>query len=292
MTSNDRRTVELCVAAFAHPRTPGRIATLVKAGGFAALEKNYAELPAAVRADVAAEAERLFASGVKAAVFGVKPYPGTLADLRTSIPILFYRGNPELLQTPGIGMCGSRSASETGLRAAAACGDEVARAGFAVVSGYAKGVDMATHLAALRRGGRTVVVLAEGIERFRVKREIPRELFTDENVLVVSQFAPRQPWSAGAAMTRNHTIFGMAQALVVVEAGDKGGTLAAGTSALSAGRPVLVLHFNGSTPVGNRMLIEMGGRPVGSAEELHREILALQKAAKSMSSQMTMFDNA
>ena len=76
-------------------------------------------------------------------------------------------------------------------------------------------------------------------------------------------------------MARNHLIFGLGRALVVIEAGEKGGTLAAGRDALKRGRPVFVLNFDDKTPPGNRLLIDAGARPVSSRHELGRALDAL-----------------
>lgn len=202
-------------------------------------------------------------------------YPDSLVVKgRPVVPTLFCLGNLRLLTAAGAGMCGSRKATELGLRAARACGEEVSLRGLVVVSGYAKGVDTQTHLAALEHGGATVIVLAEGINRFRVKREFT-DSYDPRRVLVVSQFHPAQPWASYAAMARNHLIFGLGRALIVIEAGDKGGTLAAGRDALKRGRPVFVLNFDEQTPLGNRMLIDAGARPVRSRHELGTALDAL-----------------
>jgi DNA processing protein len=108
-----------------------------------------------------------------------------------------------------------------------------------------------------------VIVLAEGIDHFPIKRDFVSH-FDPERVLVVSQFHPQQPWAAYGAIARNHLIFGLGKALVVIEAGEQGGTLAAGREALQRGRPVFVLDFGDETPIGNRILVEAGGRPITS----------------------------
>jgi DNA processing protein len=190
-----------------------------------------------------------------------------LSEIRNAPPALFYMGPPELLNAPGIGMCGSRNVTEEGLNAAAACGEVAARQGLTVVSGYARGVDMATHVSALAAEGTTVIVLPEGITRFRVKRGAFADVWDPERALVVSQFSPTRPWSAAAAMTRNTVIIGLSLALVVVEASEKGGTLAAGTTALDLNRRVITLEF-AQTPPGNSVLLRRGAIPVSTRTEL------------------------
>ena len=268
MGDTTEQQLRRALTAFGHPRTPGRIMELLRTDGVSALDGIYSQLPGPEMRRVEEQVLRLLDDGVDVLFWGDDRYPRQLLNAPGAPPILFVRGNEQLLEQPGISMCGSRNVSEQGLQAAAACGYEVARYGMVVMSGYARGVDMETHLAALNNDGTTVIVLAEGINHFRIKKALPRELFTRERVVVVSQFPPSQPWSAGAAMTRNAVIVGLGLALVVIEAGDKGGTLAAGQHALRAGRPVFVLDFGDSTPPGNRILLQQGATAVTSRPSL------------------------
>jgi DNA processing protein len=135
------------------------------------------------------------------------------------------------------------------------------------ISGHARGVDTATHVAALEAGGRTVMVLPEGIDHFRIRREGVREVWDGGRALVVSPFAPAQPWAVRGAMARNAVIIDLSSALVVVEAGEKGGTLAAGRRALARGCRVLVLEFAAST-AGNKALLAEGAVSVTTPDEL------------------------
>jgi DNA processing protein len=144
-----------------------------------------------------------------------------------------------------------------------------------VISGYARGVDMAAHVAALNGGGDTVVVLPEGIKRFRVKRGEFQDVWDPSRVLTVSQFSPTQPWSVSAAMARNSVIFGLGMALVVVEAGEKGGTLGAGMRALEANRPVVALEFAEVPPRGNVLLLRRGAISVRSRSQLTERLREL-----------------
>jgi DNA processing protein len=207
--------------------------------------------------------------GVDAVLLGDDRYPPQLASVPSPPPILFLLGNVDLLHLPSVGMCGSRHATDVGMRAAMTCGEEVAANGLTIVSGYAKGVDSQTHLAALKSGGRTVIVLAEGITHFRRKRIFAETGLPLDRTLIVSQFPPSQRWSAGAAMTRNGVIAGLTRALVVIEAGETGGTFNAGVQALEMRRPVFALEFaSAATPRGNQILVDKGAVAVRSAREL------------------------
>ena len=120
--------------------------------------------------------------------------------------MLFVWGNDDVLHSGGVGMCGSRNVSSAGLAAASICGGKVADRGLAVFSGYAKGVDTVSHLAALEADGRTAIVLAEGICKFKVKRAFQNVPLDAERPVVVSQFAPDQRWTVGGAMARKRSL--------------------------------------------------------------------------------------
>jgi DNA processing protein len=265
-----RRKLFLALVAFETVRTPARIDAVLREKGVAGLEELAETLDEQQISECEKKAEQLHERGIFAVMRGESQYPSMLIHSeKAAAPVIFCYGNAQLLSAEGIGMCGSRAVSEMGMNAAIACGEEVSSRGLSVISGYAKGVDTATHLAALRSGGSTVIVLAEGFDHFRVKK-VFSDHFDLERLLVLSQFPPGQPWHAHAAMARNKVIFGMGRALVVVEAGERGGTLAAGEGAIRMGRPVLVLNFGKDTPAGNRLLLNKGGYPVDSREALGR----------------------
>lgn len=284
------RSLLAAVTAFRLLRTPTKIGAELRSGGVSRLLDAYDVMPGEAREAVDHEASSLASRGVNATILGDDLYPDSFIHPE-SAPILFFTGNADLFRSArhGIGMCGSRAATEIGLQAAQACGEEVSENGLSVISGYAKGVDTQTHLAALRQQGSTVIVLAEGINHFRVKRTYPADMVTSGRTLVISQFAPAQPWTAGAAMTRNKIIFGLGRALVVVEAGDRGGTLAAGLGALKANQPVIVLDLGGETPAGNRILLDKGGIPVSSRKELAAALKALPGMLRVTTEQIAMF---
>lgn len=259
--------VRLAVASTRYGKGDGRLAIRARGAGLAAFVEVFEQLRQVDRDEVSAEAEVLTTQGVSAVLLGSPDYPASLAALRNAPPCLFYRGSLELLYGPGIGMCGSRNASPDGLRAAKACGEVAAEQDITVVSGYARGVDMSTHVSSLAAGGTTVMVLPEGISKFRVRRGPFAESWDPARALVVSQFSPSRPWSAASAMARNSVIIGLSQALVVVEAQDKGGTLAAGMKALDLKRRVLALEF-AENPRGNAILLQRGAVAVRSRTEL------------------------
>lgn len=195
-------------------------------------------------------------------------YPPPLARFGDAAPPLLYiHGDTALLRQAGIGFGGSRNVSNEGLHAT----DQLARSAVidyqaAVVSGHAKGVDTIAHQSALAAGGATILVLPEGALKFRLSEAL-RSYWTEaaERIVVVTQFAPNEPWSARNAMSRNATVIGLSRAFCAIEAGDEqGGTWAAGAAALKMDVPLYVLDYQ--TPpdsaLGNAKLITRGGQPL------------------------------
>lgn len=116
------------------------------------------------------------------------------------------------------------------------------------------------------------MVLAEGIARFKAKRWLADRSYDPTQMTVVSQFPPNQAWSAGGAMSRNNVIIGLSLGLVVIEAGETGGTLAAGMLALKERRPVIALEFRHDIPPGNKILLGHGAIAVRSREQLRARV--------------------
>lgn len=272
--------LERALAAFKSLRTPGQITSALRAEGPHALDRAFEGLTTQDRDDVQRKAHEMRRDGIDVVIFGDRDFPEALLKAgRPLMPIIFYKGKKELLYADGVGMCGSRNVSAPGLGAADKCGATVSSKGLTVVSGYAKGVDTATHLAALRSGGSTVIVLAEGFDHYRVKRAFAAD-FDENRTLVLSQFAPGQTWQAHAAMARNAIIYGLSKALLVIEAGARGGTLAAGEGALALGRPVLVVDFGEGTPDGNKMLLDRGAIPIRTTNALSDALDTLPSLAR------------
>jgi predicted Rossmann fold nucleotide-binding protein DprA/Smf involved in DNA uptake len=221
-------------------------------------------------ADQACETwQNLERNGVAVLVRGFEGYPKRLNDVLgdSAPPIIYVAGNRELLDKPSAGFCGSRLASAQGIEIARQTARLLARESINVVSGYAKGVDIATHSGALEEvGGTTTIILAEGILHFRLKQKELPWLGDDpmSRIVVVSEFPPRLPWKAHNAMTRNRTICALSEALVVIESGMEGGTFDAGNAALNLSIPLFCVKY--AQPLesasGNVYFLEHGAIPL------------------------------
>ncbi|HYU26309.1 MAG TPA: DNA-processing protein DprA, partial [Thermoanaerobaculia bacterium] len=120
-------------------------------------------------------------------------YPELLRHLPDPPLALFYRGNTALLKKPAAAMVGSRRASAYGLNAARHLAGQLAIAGVTVISGLARGIDAASHEAALDAGGDTIAVLGTGIDIVypRANKKLFRAI--EERGLIVTEFAPAMP---------------------------------------------------------------------------------------------------
>ena len=211
---------------------------------------------------------KLERNGVTVLVRGFDRYPQRLNDvLGDNAPqIIYVAGNRAILDEPSAGFCGSRLASAQGIEIARQSARLLAGEAINVVSGYAKGVDIATHSGALEAGGTTTIVLAEGILHFRLKEKELPWLGDDpmSRIVVVSEFPPRLPWKAHNAMTRNRTICALSDALVVIESGMEGGTFDAGNAALNLSIPLFCVKY--AQPLdsasGNAYFLEHGAIPL------------------------------
>ena len=176
-------------------------------------------------------------------------------------PLLFLRGNIDLLTKPSVGFCGSRKPSEKGTSVAKECAEIVSRQNLNVVSGYAAGVDIATHRTALQWGGSTTLVLAEGILHFKLKADLAGT-WDWGRALVVSEYLPTITWNVGNAMRRNRVICALCEAMVLIEAREKGGSIDAGRTCLRLGVPLFAPVYEGmpESATGNRILIKEGAK--------------------------------
>ena len=183
-------------------------------------------------------------------------YPDALRTRKAFPPVLWYWGNTDLLRRDAVGLCGSRDASPQGLRVAAEVGARAAETDTVLVTGMARGVDREAMRAALDAGGAAIGVLAEGWEHWTARWLEPA--IADGRLLVLSEFRPSARWRAWQAMQRNETIVLLSEAMSLIEAGERGGTLDAGRRALRFQRPLHVLE-TGTWTAGNDLLVREGG---------------------------------
>ena len=217
---------------------------------------------------VHAELKAARAIGAQLVAQGGPDYPIPLNDLSDAPPFLWVLGDVSILRRPMIAMVGARNASSLGTRMARALARDLADHGFVVVSGLARGVDAAAHLATLDTG--TVAVQAGGVDT----------IYPAENAKLAEDIAAKgarlseQPMGlqpmARHFPARNRIISGLAQATIVVEAAAKSGSLITARDALDLGRDVLAVpgHPMDARASGCNMLIRDGATLVRDAADV------------------------
>ena len=226
---------------------------------------DYRTCPAGV---AQAELRAAQAIGARMICAGDPAYPPLLAQIPDAPPILWAMGDPSILSRPLLALVGARNASSLGTRMARNLARELAEAGFAIVSGLARGIDTAAHAATLGTG--TLAVQAGGVD----------VLYPAENAALAHDIATtglrlsEQPMGlvpqARHFPRRNRIISGLAQAVVVIEAAAKSGSLITARCALDQGREVMAVpgHPFDARSSGCNMLIRDGARLIRNAADV------------------------
>jgi DNA processing protein len=223
------------------------------------------------------EAERAIAStppGSLLVTFLDETYPELLRKLADPPLVLWINGPVEILSETCVGVVGSRDALPASLAIARKLGRELSDAGVTVVSGLAVGVDGAAHAGALDGAGRTIAVLGSGLARVYPlsHRDLARRI--QERGAVVTELPPDAEPLPSHFPLRNRIISGLSRAVVVVEAGDKSGSLITARMASEQNRSVLAVPGGplSGRHRGSHGLIKDGARLVETVEDILDEI--------------------
>jgi len=226
---------------------------------------DYAVCPEGV---VMAELKAGKSAGATLLMEGQPPYPDALTDINDAPPLLWALGNAALLQRPMIALVGARNASSLGTRMAKRLGEDLCKAGFAVVSGLARGIDAAAHHGALAGG--TIAVMAGGVDNIYPVENTQLAHDIAKKGLRLSEMPMGLQPQARHFPARNRIISGLAKAVVVVEAAGKSGSLITAGNALDQGRDVLAVpgHPFDARAWGCNMLIRDGATLVRNAQDV------------------------
>ncbi|MEQ1620800.1 MAG: DNA-processing protein DprA [Methylococcales bacterium] len=201
-------------------------------------------------------------------------YPEQLKEIADPPPILFVRGNPELLARPQIAIVGSRNPSSSGIDCAYSFAQDLSRHSFIITSGLALGIDAASHQGALSVGGYTIAVAGTGLDRVYPARH--KELATDivNTGAIVSEFPPGTLAKANHFPRRNRIISGLCQGLLVVEAAKQSGSLITARMALEQNREVFAIPGSIHNPLarGCNALIREGAKLVETTQDILEEL--------------------
>ena len=201
-------------------------------------------------------------------------YPARLKEIGDAPFAIRCRGRRELLSAPAIAVVGSRSATPYGKNVARYVADRLARSGAVVVSGLARGIDAAAHEAALQAGGATTAVLGTSLD-IAYPRENARLMETiAARGLLLSEFPPGTRASRPNFPVRNRLIAGLSLGVVVIEAGERSGSLITARLAMEQGREVFAAPGSIFSPnsLGPHRLIQDGAKLLHSIDDLFEEL--------------------
>ena len=227
-------------------------------------------------------AERVVAQmgrlGVRLILFDRPGYPARLKQLSSPPRVLYAIGDTALLDGPTAAIVGSTTPSEKGRALASEIARRLARSDCAVVSGMAKGTDLAAHRGALEAGGRTAFILPTGILHFKPGADLPPAKEWMERAVVLSECPPEAEWSSNAAVARNRLIAALGGALIVVETRAKGGAMYTFRHAQQLERPIFVVHYEKPPPSasGNNFAIAQGALPLARLADVQAVIAAVR----------------
>jgi len=212
-------------------------------------------------------------------------YPPLLANIAGRPPALFVHGDPAELLLPQVAIVGSRSATAGGLDNTRDFARALTRAGFAVTSGLAAGVDAAAHQACLEAGGRTLAVFGTGPDRVYPARHLDLARAIAAQGAIVSPFVPGTDVRRSHFPYRNRIISGLSLGTLVVEAGLKSGSLITARMAAEQGREVFAIpgSIQNAQARGCHQLIQDGASLVQNPGEI---IQALAPAAREWAGQL------
>ncbi len=189
-------------------------------------------------------------------------------------PVLFVRGALLPGDALAIAIVGTRQATRYGRDVAECLAGEPARSGVTIVSGLARGVDGYAHHAALAAGGRTVAVLACGVDKIYPAQHARLGERIAENGAIVSDYPIGAPPEPANFPPRNRIISGLSLGTIVVEADVKSGSLITAGFAAEQGRDVFAVPGNIFNPSsrGTNLLIQQGAMPVTGTESVLQQL--------------------
>jgi DNA processing protein len=229
--------------------------------------------------DVARECESIAKHGVHLRVLDRPGYPANLATIDDAPHLLFCKGTIEPRDEQAIAIVGSRACTTYGKRLAERISGDLARAGWTIVSGLARGIDGCAHRGALQAKGRTIAVLAGGLSKIYPPEhaDLAAEV-AGSGALVTESCMSMEPM-ATLFPARNRIISGLSRAVVIIEAAEKSGALISARLAVEQGREVFAVPgaVDSAASAGTLQLLRKGAKLVRHADDILEDLNALPR---------------
>lgn len=213
--------------------------------------------------------------GIGSINFFEDSYPEKLKNIYNPPKIIYYKGNKNLLNSiHSLGVVGSRKPTPYGIWATKAISKELADYGFCIISGLAYGIDSISHEAALNSDGETISVFGTPINKVypNKNKNLANRIINEGGLIISERNMLENTYPAHFAL-RNRIISGISDGVLVIEAGNKSGTLITANYALEQGKTVFSVpgNINSANSMGTNALIKDGACLVMSASDILTE---------------------
>jgi DNA processing protein len=260
-------------------------ASQAELGSVARLGKKLADaITAAAASSVADEIISLCQKrAVDIVLDGSDGYPPLLSRIDDPPGLLFVRGAILPCDALAVAVVGSRHATAYGIKVAEQLGGSLARAGYTVVSGLARGIDAAAHRGALAAGGRTIAVLGSGVLHVYPPEHEDLAAEVAKQGALISEVPPLSEPASGQFPQRNRIVSGMSLGTVVVQAAERSGALITARLAAEQGREVFAVPgpIDCRLSGGCHALIRDGAKLVQRVDDILEEFGPLFETATS-----------
>ena len=226
------------------------------------------------RCDPGEEIARAARCGARVIAFTDADYPEPLKTIHDPPLALYVRGDLRPDDRRAVAIVGTRRCTHYGRSVADRLAFQLGRAGFAVVSGLARGIDVAAHEGALKAGGRTLAVLGGALDRLYPPECAPlADRIADGRGAVVSEYAMGREPDRTTFPYRNRVVSGLSMGVVVVEADTQSGAMITAGQALDQGRAVFAVpgRVDSSASRGAHRLLKNGAKLVEDAADIFEE---------------------
>ncbi|GFH39889.1 DNA-processing protein DprA [Pseudolactococcus insecticola] len=170
-------------------------------------------------------------------------YPEALRESYNPPVLVFYQGDLSLLSQPKLGFVGSRDCSRQGISSVQKIIKELGNQ-FVVVSGLARGIDTACHIAAMKNGGQTIAVIGTGLDVTYPRENFQLQDYISKHQLILTEYGPSEKALKYHFPDRNRIIAGLTRGVVVTEAKLRSGSLITCERAMEEGRDVFAVPGN------------------------------------------------
>lgn len=222
------------------------------------------------------------AHGVRVLTIHSPDYPIKLKEIPDPPLVLYVKGDVLPEDQLAIAIVGSRQCSPYGMRIADKLSASLARTGITVISGLARGIDSSAHRAALRAGGRTIAVLANGLAKIYPPENAELAAEIAQNGAIFSESPMTQEPLPGLFPQRNRLISGLSLGVAVIEATPRSGSLSTAKHAVEQNREVFAVPgpVDSLSSRGCHALIRDGAKLVENADDILEELGPLPAIAR------------